>query len=165
MTLTETVVRDIVKCLREKLDPYLIIVFGSLIKGTAHAESDLDIAFMSERQHSAYEVFLVAQHLVLQLGCEVDLVDLKSASTVMRAQVVSSGQVIYCMDETRRQLVFMRWLKEYALLNEERKCILERVKRQGNDLWEMTLCSIKSKSLSVVYNELGKNMPTIRKTC
>ena len=66
------------------------------------------------------------------IGCEVDLLDLKVSSTVMKAQVISSGQVIYCADEVRRMYFYMRSLKEYALLNEERAVILQDVLRRGN---------------------------------
>jgi predicted nucleotidyltransferase len=118
--------------LRERVGAYLVILFGSHSKGMARGDSDIDIAYLSDTQLGSYEIFLVAQELANQVGCEVDLLDLKVASTVMKAQVISSGQVIYCIDEVRRMYFYMRSLKEYAMLNEERAVILQDIIRRGS---------------------------------
>ncbi|NLT95573.1 MAG: nucleotidyltransferase domain-containing protein [Clostridia bacterium] len=115
----------------EKLNPYLIYLFGSAAKGKMGEESDIDIGFLSDNKISSYDIFMIAQELADQLDREVDLVDLNQASTVFQMQVVSSGKVIYCNNDTRRKLFEMVVFKKYARLNEERRVIIEKVKERG----------------------------------
>lgn len=113
-----------IKCfLVEKLNPYLIYLFGSSVKGVFRQDSDIDIAFLSDKEVSEYEIFMIAQELADILKREVDLIDLKNASTVFKAQVVGNGEVIYCNDDTRRMYFQMYAFKDYAILNEERERI------------------------------------------
>jgi hypothetical protein len=74
---------------------------------------------------------MIGQKLASLLDREVDLVDLSKASTVFQVQVVSTGKVIYCNDERRRMFFEMTVLKKYAMLNEERQCILEEIRERG----------------------------------
>jgi uncharacterized protein len=127
-----TDIQSIVTFLRDKLDPYLLVLFGSLAKGTARADSDVDIAFLSDDQCSSYQIFMIGQELAQLLGKEVDLLDLEQSSTVMKAQIVTSGRIIYCSDETKRMDFYIRALKEYALLNEERAPVLDELARRGS---------------------------------
>lgn len=131
MEIDEKMSGIITAYLLEKLSPYLIIVFGSFARGRARKESDVDVGFLSEKKFDPYEVFMVAQGLADRLGREVDLVDLAAASTVLQAQAVGTGKVIYCSDEIKRKLFAMTVLKKYARLNEERQRIMENVKKRG----------------------------------
>lgn len=122
-----------IKCfLVERLKPYLIYLFGSSVKGVFRQDSDIDIAFLSDKEVSEYEIFMIAQELADILKREVDLIDLKNASTVFKAQVVGNGEVIYCNDDTRRMYFQMYAFKDYAMLNEEREMILKDIKRRGS---------------------------------
>lgn len=62
--------------------------FGSQTKGTARPDSDMDLAVLARDPIPAIRRFELAQDLAIQLHREVDLVDLRSASTVMRMQVI-----------------------------------------------------------------------------
>jgi len=117
--------------LSEKISPYLIILFGSGAKGNLRKDSDIDVAFLSEQHFSDYEIFMCSQGLADLLDREVDLVDLEKASTVFQAQVISTGKIIYCKDETKRMLFYMYALKKYARLNEERQCIFKIWEERG----------------------------------
>ncbi len=123
---------SIIASLVEKAAAYVIIIFGSYGKGLSRAESDIDVAYLGDRELGSYEIFMLAQEMAGRLGKDVDLLDLNVVSTVMKAQVVSSGTVIYCSDEQRRMEFFIRTLKEYALLNEERAVILKEIERRGS---------------------------------
>ena len=74
--------------------PDLIAVyrFGSQVKGTSRPESDVDLAVLARHSIPALRRFELAQELAAQLHRDVDLVELRSASTVMRMQVVSTGE-------------------------------------------------------------------------
>jgi uncharacterized protein len=54
------------------------------------------------------------------------LIDLHKASTVMKAQIVGKGRLIYEQDPPKRMNFSMVAFKEYALLNEERQVISEQ---------------------------------------
>ena len=111
---------------------YVIILFGSRRNGRARPDSDVDIAFLGDRTVGGYERFMIAQELAGRLAADVDLVDLSTASTVLRAQIITGGTVMYCSDERRRMEFFMKALKEYARLNEERAVILRAIERRGS---------------------------------
>jgi predicted nucleotidyltransferase len=128
ITLSERERQLILDVLITKLNAVTIFLFGSMVRGNTHSDSDVDLAFVSPSQQHGYDVFLVAQELASLLKKEVDLIDLQRASTVMQVQVIQTGKCLY--DEFVRDtaLLKVKWMKEYARLNEERQCILDRVK-------------------------------------
>ncbi|KFZ42641.1 nucleotidyltransferase domain-containing protein [Anoxybacillus flavithermus] len=123
----------IVETLKNAVSPSVIYLFGSVAAGHIRYDSDIDIAFLSdERSLDHYERFMLAQQLAEQLQRDVDLIDLKQASTVFQAQIVSSGKVIYCADEQKRAEYERLVLKMYAKLNEERAEILRNIAESGS---------------------------------
>ena len=54
--------------MQSSLDPFLIILFGSAVKGLMRSDSDVDIAFLSEQEYDAYAVFMAAQELAALIG-------------------------------------------------------------------------------------------------
>lgn len=132
MTLRKDQIARIKSFLRDVVSPYAIYLFGSYANDTVRNESDIDIAYLSDKMLSDYERFMVAQELASQLKNEVDLIDLQKASTVFQVQIVSTGKVIYCSDDYKRQLFEMKVLKMYSRLNEERAVILQRIKEDGS---------------------------------
>ncbi|TYR97049.1 nucleotidyltransferase domain-containing protein [Rossellomorea vietnamensis] len=123
--------KTIISNLNEAVSPFLIIIFGSTVKGTSTPESDIDIAFLSENALDKYTIFMTAQRLAAELNKDIDLIDLNEANTVFQAQVVHTGKVIYCMDDRKRMEFQMKVLKEYAKLNEEREPIFQKIKESG----------------------------------
>ncbi|GLH65045.1 nucleotidyltransferase domain-containing protein [Parageobacillus sp. G301] len=123
--------QTIVQFLVKKINPYVIYLFGSEAQQQARQDSDIDLAFLSERTLSHYERFMVAGELAAILNYDVDLVDLKEATTVFQAQVVGKGKVLYCADDDKKAQFEMKVFKEYAKLNEERAEILERIRKRG----------------------------------
>ena len=75
--------------------------------------------------------FELAQELAVRLHCEVDLVDLRTASTVMRMQVISTGECLDLPNGPARREFEMYVYADYARLNEERREILDRVRASG----------------------------------
>ncbi|WMT19061.1 type VII toxin-antitoxin system MntA family adenylyltransferase antitoxin [Parageobacillus toebii] len=123
--------QTIVQFLVKKINPYVIYLFGSEAQQQARQDSDIDLAFLSERTLSHYERFMIAGELAAILNCDVDLVDLKEATTVFQSQVVGKGKVLYCADDDKKAQFEMKVFKEYAKLNEERAEILERIRKRG----------------------------------
>lgn len=124
--------KTIVSFLKEKLSSSLIYLFGSTVKGTVHNGSDIDIAFLSEKKLDTYDLFMMAQELAEKLEREVDLIDLSQASTVFQAQIIQTGKVIYCNNETEKAQFEMKTLKMYAKLNEDRSEILLNIEGSGS---------------------------------
>lgn len=114
-----------------RVSPYLIIIFGSAAKKRLRKDSDIDIAFLSDKYFDDYEVFMVSQELADVLNRDVDLIDLNKATTVFKAQIIGSGRVIYSKDDRRVNEYKIRVMKEYCLLNEERQVVLQKIKERG----------------------------------
>lgn len=122
----------VVDLLKIEVAPIIIYLFGSAARNELREDSDIDIAFLSDNNIDAYNVFMIAQKIADILKRDVDLINLKESSTVFKAQVVGHGKIIYCLDETKRMYFEMRAFKEYALLNEERQQILKSIKERGS---------------------------------
>lgn len=105
--------------------------FGSQAKGTARRDSDVDLAMLARDPIPNLRRFELAQGLAVQLHREVDLVDLRNASTVMRVQVLSTGTCLDTQDESVRQEFEMYAYSDYARLNEERREIVKGITERG----------------------------------
>jgi predicted nucleotidyltransferase len=122
----------IVEHLIEKLSPFLIILFGSTVKGNTNKNSDFDVAFLSNKKLDKYQLFMISQELASKLNRDVDLIDLNQASTVFQAQIVHTGKVLYCSDEQKKAQFELKTLKMYTKLNEERLPILKNIDESGS---------------------------------
>lgn len=109
----------------------VIYLFGSQVRGGVHEDSDIDVAILSAEPLLPTLRFEMQAELSVRLRSDVDVVDLRSASTVMRMQVVATGSVLYGEESEIRQRFEMQTLSAYALLNEERAAILDHVHRRG----------------------------------
>jgi predicted nucleotidyltransferase len=121
-----------IQVLKEEFNPIVIYLFGSAARNQLRKDSDIDIAFLTEKEIDPYVCFMKAQELADIFKRDVDLIDLNTSSTVFKAQVVGTGKRIYCSDETKRMYFEMRALKAYAMLNEEREVILKKIKESGS---------------------------------
>ncbi len=129
--LNEAQLSKAIELLVEEFNPIVIYLFGSSSRNELREDSDIDIAFLTENDIDPYICFMKAQELADIFKREVDLINLNTSSTVFKAQVVGTGKIVYCSDDTKRMYFEMRALKEYALLNEEREVILNRIKKEG----------------------------------
>jgi uncharacterized protein len=123
---------SVIEYIRQSV-PSLIALyrFGSQAKGLARPESDLDLAVLACNPIPAVRRFELAQELAIQLHRDVDLVDLRTASTVMRMQVISTGECLDAPNEPTRREFEMYVFSDYARLNEERREILKRISASG----------------------------------
>lgn len=105
--------------------------FGSQAKGTARPASDIDLAILSREPMPNLRRFELAQELATQLHRDVDLVDLRTASAVMKMQVLSTGACLDSQDESARREFEMYAYSDYARLNEERREIVKGITKRG----------------------------------
>lgn len=113
-------------------DPSVIYLFGSRLTGRVRPDSDLDVAFLPAQPCEVWSVYLAGQDLAARLGLEVDLLDLRRASTVMRKEVLRTGRRLACQRPSETEEFEMYTLSDYARLNEERAPVLRAFSRPHN---------------------------------
>lgn len=112
----------------------VLYLFGSAVSGGRHSESDLDLALLPRKPLDRLRLWELQQDLAVELGQSVDLIDLLRVPTVLRMQVVSTGEVLWSGDENERARFEMYVYSSYARLNEERREILDQIRREGRVL-------------------------------
>jgi uncharacterized protein len=114
-------------------------LFGSAAVGRMRPDSDIDLAILRPGGTAPIEpvaLFDAAQTVAIELGRDVDLVDLRSVSTVFATQILAHGRRIRTQDEYESDLFTCHTLSEHARLNERRREIVERfeAERRGSRL-------------------------------
>lgn len=82
-------------CLKRLSGLRLLYLFGSQASGDARPDSDWDIAFLADGNLDNVSRWHIAEELAAELGQDVDLVDLKEASTVLKMQIVMNGRLLF----------------------------------------------------------------------
>ncbi|EAR23454.1 type VII toxin-antitoxin system MntA family adenylyltransferase antitoxin [Nitrococcus mobilis] len=108
-----------------------VYLFGSQARADATRKSDIDIAILADRPLATVERYDLAQTLAAALNRDVDLLDLRTASTVMRMQVIGSGQCLYRCGEKEVGIFEDFVFADYTRLNEERAGILADIRERG----------------------------------
>lgn len=117
---------DIVKSkiLAKWPDVLAIYVFGSFGSQYETRTSDLDIAIIPIESPDNITTWNLAQEIAIAINRDVDLVDLKKASTVFCYEILTTGKRIYCSDlEKTDSFENLSW-SMYLRFNEERKDII-----------------------------------------
>lgn len=105
--------------------------FGSQATGEAHPQSDVDLAVLAAEALPPSVRFALQQELSASINSDVDLVDLRAASTVLRMQVLSTGECLYSAADAARERFEDSVYSAYARLNEERRGILDDIRARG----------------------------------
>jgi predicted nucleotidyltransferase len=105
--------------------------FGSTVSGQTHRDSDVDVAILTDAPIGATRLFDAKALLEETARTTIDLVDLLAANTVLRMQVISGGVPIVVREERSKALFEDYVFSSYARLNEERREIIERIRREG----------------------------------
>ena len=108
-----------------------IYLFGSAARGDAGPESDIDLALLVPRALTPRARWEIQERLAVLAHRNVDLVDLREASAVMRVNVLDDGQLLLDAAPYERALFEATALADYARLQEERREILEQIAREG----------------------------------
>lgn len=111
-----------------------IYVFGS--SGTAYetADSDLDIALLSSTRLDPMQKWRIAQDIALAIKRDVDIIDLREASTVFRMEIINTGKRIYCNDRINCDLFETAIYSSYVHFNEDRQELLNDIKKRGGQI-------------------------------
>lgn len=107
-----------------------IYAFGSQVQGTASPQSDLDLAVLVAGYADPLALWDIAGSLADVVGCPVDLLDLRAASTVMQYQVIITGQRLWSVG-LAAGLFETFVLSEKTSLDEARAPLMADIQRTG----------------------------------
>ncbi|MCW8957717.1 MAG: nucleotidyltransferase domain-containing protein [Gammaproteobacteria bacterium] len=128
--ITDSQLADII--VRKVPDLIGIWLYGSVAKGMDAPDSDLDIAILTQSPLPFDKRLSLSAELERQTRRDVDLVDLHTASTVLRKEIIANGKRIHCREEHACETFEDFVYSDYARLNEERAGILEDIFRRGS---------------------------------
>lgn len=69
----------------------LVLVFGSVARGSARADSDIDVAVLADHALGAVEKMRLIEAIAQATGRPVDLVDLTTAGQPLLGQILRDG--------------------------------------------------------------------------
>ena len=128
MTMTKTIVSYLKSRFPTLNSVYL---FGSMATKTDAHNSDIDIAILTQFPIEDVSKWDIAQELAILLKRDVDLIDLATASTVFRYEIITSGSLIYTHDPTKTLQQEVHWMSEYLDFNETRHELIKEIQRRG----------------------------------
>lgn len=109
---TQRLIRTAV--LRQLPDIDVLYLFGSHAQGQAQQDSDLDLAVLPIAPLSSLARFHAQRELGVRLDRDVDLIDLHTANSVLRLEIIRHGRLLYHRDDSRTLDFEARVLSEYA---------------------------------------------------
>lgn len=119
--------------LQNAFDEQLLAIyfFGSRANGVATQDSDLDIAILVKGYVKAITLWDLANEIANKIKCEVDLLDLRAASTVMQHQIITTGYAIWKLDLTS-DLFELFILNEKLNLDDARAMLINDIQTKGS---------------------------------
>lgn len=124
---------NIKEFLLKELECEAIVLFGSYVRGTQNAESDVDIAIKPKKEINKKQLFEIAMKLSDKLNKDVDLINLNSEiGDTFRYEILMTGKTLYCEDEFKFEMYKLDMYREFLELNESRKMIIDRIKKGGD---------------------------------
>ncbi len=107
-----------------------IYAFGSQVEGTADPASDLDLAVLVGGYVPPLQLWELSGEIADLVGCPVDLLDFRAASTVMQYRILTTGQRWWAAD-SRADLYEAGVLSDKTELDGARAGLLDDVQREG----------------------------------
>jgi uncharacterized protein len=123
---------DILAAVREEFpDVQRVYLFGSRAAGNEGPDSDLDIAIVLDGPVDPIHLWEAGEAIASRLDVDVDLIDLLTANTVLKYQIVTNGRRIFAVDplEAERYEIFI--LNDMMELNEARAPLIADIVREG----------------------------------
>jgi uncharacterized protein len=108
-----------------------VYAFGSRISGTAHPDSDLDLAVLVAGYADPLTLWEAASQLESTVGCSVDLLDFRAASTVMQHQVLCHGRLLWGL-QPQAGIFECFVFREKFELDMAREGLLQDIAHRGN---------------------------------
>jgi predicted nucleotidyltransferase len=109
-----------------------IYIYGSMSKGEGRSDSDVDIAILTDKPLRVQDVILIKAKLERMLKRDVDLLDLRRASTEMAYQVTTDGICILGEESEKTGLFDVAISSMYFDLELSRRDIVKDVLKRGS---------------------------------
>ncbi len=128
--MEEKPIKDIIiRQLTDKIPALFgIYFFGSYANGSYRPNSDIDVAILTGTKLTAVERWNIQEELASELDKDVDLVDLKDASVILRVEVIDNGIRLFTGNKYECENFETTTYSMYADLNETRMDILNDIK-------------------------------------
>lgn len=97
--------QNVLAAIRTQPEIGLVILFGSLARGQAHAQSDLDLAVDAGRPLTASEKMALINELAVRTGRPIDLLDLRAIGEPLLGQILRYGKRLLGSDTQYANLI------------------------------------------------------------
>jgi len=115
-------------------DTRVIYLFGSTGTQFESKKSDLDLAILAKHKINHVELWNLAQAIASELKRDVDLIDLFTASTVFRYQIITTGTRIYTREKVFCDHFDNMVIGRYFRFNDLRRGIMKDIEARGKIL-------------------------------
>ena len=124
--------QDVVRVLQAAVPGLqLALLHGSYARGDATPASDVDVAFLAPAPVAPSLITETREALEQALRRDVHLIDLRTASTVLRHEITRHGEVLHTDGSSAVEQFLDFALRDYVRLNEERAGILQDINERG----------------------------------
>jgi predicted nucleotidyltransferase len=121
----------IIKKLQQKIEGLAgVYLFGSYADGMVNPQSDLDIAFLTSQKIPHLLRWEIQEDLASILDTDVDLIDIKDASVILRTEIIENGILIHAGNLLECEKFETVTYSMYADLNEARIDIINDINEQ-----------------------------------
>lgn len=124
----------IVELLQQRMSSLqAVYLYGSFASELIHDQSDIDLAFLLPPSNRLpFDTILDIQiELEKLLGRSVDLIDMRSATSVLQFEILNTGQRIFVSDAFEVDLYEMLAIALFQKLVDERREIIEEGLKTG----------------------------------
>jgi len=116
------------RVLRKNSRIRLAILFGSLARNTATANSDIDLAVSADKPLDADDKMQLIMDLAETTGRPVDLVDLATVGEPLLGQIITGGRKVLGDNADHARLIYSHLLNEADFMPYRRRILRERRK-------------------------------------
>jgi len=131
VTISEPLAEAAISSIRTAFPNTLAIyLFGSRANGTANSDSDLDLAVLVAGYAEPLQLWDISNDLAEIAGCDVDLLDMRAASTVMQYQILQTGRCLWA-NKLEADLFECFVLSEKLYFDQARAGLLDDIQKRG----------------------------------
>ncbi|MCM2312453.1 MAG: nucleotidyltransferase domain-containing protein [Steroidobacteraceae bacterium] len=112
-------------------DVVAIYVFGSAASGNLGPDSDLDLAVLGPRPYDGRQLYDLGRSIEVMSGVDIDLVDLITAPTLLKYEVITGGRQLHCAEPDVAFEFEGRSLAEYGRFVEDFAPLFDQIRDTG----------------------------------
>ena len=107
-------------------------IFGSAARDELNRDSDLDIAIDAGQPMTALDRYDSAQKLAISFSRDVDLIDFRVASDVLRHQILTTGERLFARDPAAQSSYEAAVLSDYLDFTAQRAPLMRDIAARGS---------------------------------